>query len=148
MPRVGARPPPDRRQLPAKYLTIHQPHNPNPFPQFVAHLTIMVSPSTWNTLGLGVAGSWAVLSVVATLAPHRTAELFGITALSDARTTSDASVLGFRGMVGSRDATLALVLYALARNARNRDLGTAILCTMTICVADLYIVLRRRAYAE
>ncbi|KAK2594462.1 hypothetical protein QQS21_007808 [Conoideocrella luteorostrata] len=107
-----------------------------------------ISPTTWNTLGLGVAYSWGVLSALATFAPHRTAELFGITTLSNEQTADPESVLGFSGLVGSRDLAIALAMYYLARKGRNDELGTLILSTMCICAADIGLVWRRRSYQE
>ena len=107
-----------------------------------------VSPTTWNTLGLGVAGSWVVLSSLATFAPHRTARLFGITALSDGDKADHESALGFSGVVGSRDLTIGLAMYWLARKGRNDELGTLILSTMCVCAVDLALVLRRKSYGE
>lgn len=107
-----------------------------------------ISPTTWNTLGLGVASSWFVLSSLATFTPHRTAELFGITTLSNDRTADPESILGFSGMVGSRDLTIGLAMYFLAKKGRNDELGTLILSTLCICAADIGLVWRRQSYGE
>lgn len=107
-----------------------------------------LSPTTWNTLGLGVASSWVVLSSLATFSPHRTAALFGITVLSDSQTADHESTLGFSGLLGSRDLAIGLAMYFLAKKGRNDELGTLILSTLCICAADIGLVLRRKSYGE
>jgi hypothetical protein len=107
-----------------------------------------ISPTTWNTLGLGIASSWIVLGSLAAVTPHRAAELFGITTLSNPHTADHESTLGFSGVLGSRDLTIGLAMYFLAKKGRNDELGTLILSTLCVCAVDIALVWRRKAFRE
>ncbi|KAM5344168.1 hypothetical protein ACJ41O_012705 [Fusarium nematophilum] len=100
------------------------------------------STSTWNSLGLGVAASWAALGLIAVFDPHRTASLFGVTI------TGHDSKVGLSGLIGSRDLVIGLILFLLGRKGRNDAMGTLILSTLGISATDIYLVWRRRSYVE
>lgn len=101
-----------------------------------------ISQTTWNSLGYTVAATWAGLGLTAMISPHRTAGFFCFhDALSgDGR----GDVPHMMSLVGARDLSLALAMFALARAGRNRELGTLILSTMIVCAGDMYIVWKRR----
>ena len=107
-------------------------------------------PSTWNSLGLGVAATWAALGLAGGLRPAAAADLFGITALGsggrgDGKSGADRdSMIGFAGVLGSRDMTIALTLLYLGRAGRNADMGAVILSTMTITAVDIWLVWRKK----
>ncbi|KAF4982591.1 hypothetical protein FZEAL_1823 [Fusarium zealandicum] len=108
----------------------------------------VLSASTWNTLGLGVAGSWATLGLVAMFDPHRTAELFGVTAFRSSQAAKSESIAAFSGLIGSRDLAIGLALFILGRKRKNNAMGTLVLSTMVISAADTYLVWLRRSYSE
>ncbi|OAQ83509.1 hypothetical protein PCL_05401 [Purpureocillium lilacinum] len=113
-------------------------------------MAISLSPSTWNSLGLGVAATWAALGLAGGLRPAAAADLFGITALGsggrgDGKSGADRdSMIGFAGVLGSRDMTIALTLLYLGRAGRNADMGAVILSTMTITAVDIWLVWRKK----
>ncbi|KAH7254612.1 hypothetical protein B0J15DRAFT_494686 [Fusarium solani] len=90
---------------------------------------VSLSPSTWNTLGLGVAAGWATLGLV------------GFFQQLD-QLSSMALILG------SRDFSIATALFMLGRAGRNEEMGTLILSTLVICGADIYLVWKAKRYAE
>ncbi|KAJ6437188.1 general amino acid permease [Purpureocillium lavendulum] len=113
-------------------------------------MAISLLPSTWNTLGLGVAASWAALSIAGATRPAAAADLFGITALGsdgrgDYKSGADRdSMIGFAGVLASRDMTIALSLLYLGRAGRNADMGAVILSTMIITAVDIWLVWRKK----
>ncbi|PTB79204.1 hypothetical protein M440DRAFT_1370927 [Trichoderma longibrachiatum ATCC 18648] len=108
------------------------------------------SASTWNSLGLSVAATFAVLGSSALFDMKRTAELFSLQPpprkreLRSEEAEDDGSGLCrvVAILVGSRDLTMATALIALHRAGMRDAMGTVILSSMGICVADLYIVWR------
>ncbi|KAH0525313.1 hypothetical protein TsFJ059_007698 [Trichoderma semiorbis] len=112
----------------------------------------LISASTWNSLGLSVAATFAILGSSALFDKKRTAELFSLEPLS----TSDekpkdggansSSLVGL--LVGSRDLTMAATLFALHRAGQTDAMGTVILSSMIICAADVYIVWKGKKRAE
>ncbi|UNI21180.1 hypothetical protein JDV02_007192 [Purpureocillium takamizusanense] len=115
-------------------------------------MPISLSPATWNSLGLGVAATWAALGIAGGLRPAAAADLFGITALGsggrgDYKSGADRdSMVGFAGVLASRDATIALALLYLGRAGRNADMGAVILSTMTVTVVDVWLVWRKKGF--
>ncbi|UKZ80540.1 hypothetical protein TrVFT333_008301 [Trichoderma virens FT-333] len=110
----------------------------------------LISPSTWNTLGLSVAATFAVLGSSALFDTKRTAELFSLQPSTGDEKTTDAgassSLVGL--LVGSRDITMATTLFALHRAGQTDAMGTVILSSMIICAADVYIVWKGKKWAE
>ncbi|KAL7822541.1 hypothetical protein V8C26DRAFT_389238 [Trichoderma gracile] len=105
------------------------------------------SVSTWNSLGLSVAATCAIFGSSALFDMKRTAELFSpqpSTAESrdDHGGPSSSSDRVVAILVGSRDLTMATTLVALHRAGMRDAMGTVILCSMGVCVADVYIVWR------
>ncbi|KAL7821417.1 hypothetical protein V8C44DRAFT_314511 [Trichoderma aethiopicum] len=110
------------------------------------------SASTWNSLGLSVAATFAVLGSSALFDMKRTAELFSLQPpprkrrlRSEEEEDDDGGGGSSRVvaiLVGSRDLTMATALIALHRAGMRDAMGTVILSSMGICVADLYIVWR------
>ncbi|KAL6698910.1 hypothetical protein J3F84DRAFT_364347 [Trichoderma pleuroticola] len=109
-----------------------------------------LSASTWNSLGLSVAATFAVLGSSALFDKKRTAELFSLEpATSDEKPKdggASASLVGL--LVGSRDLTMATTLFALHRAGQTEAMGTVILSSMIICAADVYIVWKGEKRAE
>ncbi|TFB05144.1 hypothetical protein CCMA1212_002996 [Trichoderma ghanense] len=105
-----------------------------------------ISASTWNRLGLSVAATYAILGSSALFDMKRTAELFSLqpstASLAREGREDDSSARLVAILVGSRDLTLATTLYALHRAGMRDAMGTVILSSMGICVADLWIVWR------
>lgn len=110
----------------------------------------LISPSTWNVLGLSVAATFAVLGSSALVDSKRTAELFGLSpplaASSSDEETPSPGVVAI--LVGSRDLTMATALFALHRGGHADAMGTVILSSMVLCAADIYLVWRRKKWAE
>jgi hypothetical protein len=103
------------------------------------------SASTWNSLGLSVAATFAILGSSALFDTERTAELFSLEPstppfVNEEQSRSSDRVVAI--LVGSRDLTMATMLVALHRAGMRDAMGTVILSSMGICVADLYIVWR------
>ncbi|KAK5997090.1 hypothetical protein PT974_02442 [Cladobotryum mycophilum] len=105
-----------------------------------------VSPSTWNTLGLGTAAGFAVLGTYAIIAPNRTGELFGLQSWSSK--PGKTSMTGVAALVGSRDLTIAAALFGLYHAGQTDAMGTVILSSMAICVVDIYLVWIRKRWTE
>lgn len=106
-----------------------------------------ISPSTWNTLGLGVATSFAALGLVTFLVPYRTAEMFGFRAALQNH-GSRVDVPGILSLVGARDLSIAAALFALGTSGRDREMGTAILSTMILSTVDIYVAWQRKQTKE
>lgn len=106
----------------------------------------LLSPSTWNTLGLGVAAGWATLGCIGILYPARSAELFGV--ISSEKDISKEANRAMALILGSRDLSIATALLVLGRTGRNEEMGTLILSTLVICGADIYLVWKAKRYAE
>ncbi|KAH7161324.1 hypothetical protein EDB81DRAFT_784448 [Dactylonectria macrodidyma] len=106
----------------------------------------MTSISAWNTLGLGVAATWAALGLVGVLRPTRSAEIFGVLSMHKADGTPDDT--GIALLFGSRDFTIAAALFALYSAGRDEEMGTVILSSMIICVADIYLAWKSRRGSE
>lgn len=110
------------------------------------HHHAMTSISAWNTLGLGVAATWAALGLVGVLRPTRSAEIFGVLSMHKADGTPDDT--GIALLFGSRDFTIAAALFALYSAGRDEEMGTVILSSMIICVADIYLAWKSRRGSE
>ncbi|KAF3069571.1 hypothetical protein CFAM422_007072 [Trichoderma lentiforme] len=107
----------------------------------------LISASTWNSLGLGVAATFAILGSSALFDKKRTAELFSLEPrATSAEKPKDGSLVGL--LVGSRDLTMAATLFALHRAGQTDAMGTVILSSMIICAADVYIVWKGKKRAE
>ncbi|KAF7560255.1 hypothetical protein G7046_g3886 [Stylonectria norvegica] len=102
---------------------------------------------TWNTLGLGVATTWVALGLVGIFQPARSAELFGVHC-SKGDDDSRNSETGIAIMFGSRDLTIATILFALGKSGRDDEMGTAIFSTMIICATDIYLAWKTKRYIE
>lgn len=114
-------------------------------------MALPISPSTWNTLGLGVAGTWFALGLVGVLQPARTAEIFGISSGHPCGTAEESAAAARQGMallLGSRDFTIGAALLALGASKRHDEMGTVILSTMIICAADIYLVWKAKRFSE
>ncbi|KAM6509694.1 hypothetical protein FALCPG4_017341 [Fusarium falciforme] len=107
---------------------------------------VSLSPSTWNTLGLGVAAGWATLGLVGFFQPARSAELFGV--IPSAKDSSKETNRAMALILGSRDFSIATALFVLGRAGRDEEMGTLILSTLVICGADIYLVWKAKRYAE
>ncbi|KAL6832454.1 hypothetical protein V8C40DRAFT_137185 [Trichoderma camerunense] len=106
----------------------------------------LISASTWNTLGLSVAATFAILGSSALFDKKRTAELFSLEPTTSDEKPKDGSLVGL--LVGSRDLTMAATLFALHRAGQTDAMGTVILSSMIICAADVYIVWKGKKRAE
>ncbi|OPB42411.1 hypothetical protein A0O28_0035280 [Trichoderma guizhouense] len=106
----------------------------------------LISASTWNTLGLSVAATFAILGSSALFDKKRTAELFSLEPATSEEKPKDGSLVGL--LVGSRDLTMATTLFALHRAGQTDAMGTVILSSMIICAADVYIVWKGKKRAE
>lgn len=85
--------------------------------------------STWRTLGLSVAASYAALGALDVLLPYRAGyEFFGLP-------PSDA-VGRLVPLLGVRDLAIAAALFALARQGKGPEMGTVILAGTILCVWD------------
>lgn len=100
----------------------------------------------WNTLGLGVAASFAALGAGAMAFPHLTADVFGLRALAEG--SGRADVPAVISLIGARDLSIATALFALGRAGREKEMGTVILSTMLLCAVDVYVVWRNGKYRE
>ncbi|KKP07405.1 hypothetical protein THAR02_00467 [Trichoderma harzianum] len=106
----------------------------------------LISASTWNSLGLSVAATFAILGSSALFDKKRTAELFSLEPATSEEKPTDGSLVGL--LVGSRDLTMATTLFALHRAGQTDAMGTVILSSMIICAADVYIVWKGKKRAE
>ncbi|KAL7912805.1 hypothetical protein GGI35DRAFT_476636 [Trichoderma velutinum] len=110
----------------------------------------LISASTWSSLGLSVAATFAVLGSSALFDKKRTAELFSLEPSTSGEKLKDgganSSLVGL--LVGTRDLTMATVLFALHRAGQTDAMGTVILSSMIICAADVYIVWKGKKPAE
>lgn len=107
----------------------------------------MLSASTWNTLGLGVAVSLAGLGSMTWLLPHRAAETFGFNAaLKDQG--ARAEVPGLMSLAAARDLSLATAMIVLGVAGQNREMGVVLLSTMVVCGWDTYVVWRNNKRRE
>ncbi|KAL7781998.1 hypothetical protein V8C43DRAFT_215642 [Trichoderma afarasin] len=106
----------------------------------------LISASTWNSLGLSVAATFAILGSSALFDKKRTAELFSLEPTTSDEKPKDGSLVGL--LVGSRDLTMAATLFALHRAGQTDAMGTVILSSMIICAADVYIVWKGKKKAE
>ncbi|KAL7944429.1 hypothetical protein V8C42DRAFT_326752, partial [Trichoderma barbatum] len=110
----------------------------------------LISPSTWNSLGLSVAATFAILGSSALVDSKRTAELFSLEPQTSGEKPkhvgTSPSLVAI--LVGTRDLTMATTLFALHRAGQMDAMGTVILSSMVICAADVYIVWRGEKWAE
>lgn len=104
------------------------------------------TPSTWNTLGLGVATCYATLGLSAALVPHRTAALLGFRVSGGPAGNPDGyddNVPGMMAFIGARDLSIAAALFAFGGDGGgNREMGTLILSTMILCTVDVCVAWR------
>ncbi|KAK0766905.1 hypothetical protein N5P37_000635 [Trichoderma harzianum] len=111
----------------------------------------LISTSTWNSLGLSVAATFAILGSSALFDKKRTAELFSLepSSTSDGKPKDSGASSSLVGLlVGTRDLTMATTLFALHRAGHTDAMGTVILSSMIICAADVYIVWKGKKRAE
>ncbi|QYT01363.1 hypothetical protein H0G86_008406 [Trichoderma simmonsii] len=106
----------------------------------------LISASTWNSLGLSVAATFAILGSSALFDKKRTGELFSLEPATSEEKPKDDSLVGL--LVGTRDLTMATTLFALHRAGQTEAMGTVILSSMIICAADVYIVWKGKKRAE
>ncbi|KAL7937498.1 hypothetical protein V8C35DRAFT_182009 [Trichoderma chlorosporum] len=110
----------------------------------------LISSSTWNNLGLGVAATFALLGSSALFDTKHAAELFSLQPATSGEKPKDVEtsprLVGL--LVGSRDLTMATTLFALYRAGQTDAMGTVILSSMIICAADVYIVWKGKKRAE
>lgn len=99
---------------------------------------ISLEPTTWNTLGLGIATAATSLGLAAMLLPHQTSGMLGFRALGGAGGKSDVS--GMMGFIGARDLSIAAALFIFGRDGSNREMGTLMLSSLFFCFVDVYIV--------
>lgn len=101
----------------------------------------MTSPasSTWNTLGLGVAATYATLGTASFLRPSLVAQQLGFRPIAAGAHDNTAGLLAF---IGARDLSFSLAIVALSRAGRYREMGTVILSTMLFCAVDLGVMWR------
>lgn len=100
----------------------------------------MASPaSTWNTVGLGVAATYAALGTASFLYPAFVAGQLGFRSITTAAQDDAAGLLAF---VGGRDISVCVAIMALSRAGRHREMGTVILSTMLFCAVDLVVMWR------
>jgi hypothetical protein len=128
---------------------------------------LALQPSTWHALGLGVAANWAILGLSAMTWPHHTAALFGCGPQQGSSSSSSSSrsaaakttpgsdnaaavdVPGLVTLMGCRDLTFSVALFALGYEGRTREMGTVILSsTVVVCAVDIYVVWRRHKMRE
>lgn len=103
-------------------------------------------PSTWNSLGFGVATTWVGLGIISICQPVRTARLFGVSPhLADTKEINHAA-MGF--LVGTRDLTIAATLFILGRAGLDQEMGSVILSSMIICVTDIFLSAKAKRYSE
>ncbi|KAK2774756.1 hypothetical protein CKAH01_13090 [Colletotrichum kahawae] len=90
---------------------------------------VYLQASTWRTLGLSVAASYATLGALDVFLPYRAGyEFFGLP-------PSDA-VAQLMPLLGIRDLAIAGALFALARQGKGPEMGTVILAGTILCVWD------------
>lgn len=107
----------------------------------------LISSTAWNSLGLSVAASFAILGSGALVDSKRTAKLFSLQPPpSDEKLRASPSLVAI--LVGTRDLTMATALFALHRAGKMDAMGTVILSSMIICAADIYIVWRGEKWVE
>lgn len=102
-------------------------------------------PSTWNTLGLGVAAAYASLGTASFLYPSFVAQQLGFRSLIRGAQDDAAGLLAF---IGARDLSYSLAIVALSRAGRHREMGTVILSTMLFCAVDLGVLWRNGQLLE
>lgn len=95
-----------------------------------------INASTWNTLGLCVATTYATLGASTIFFPWLTAETLGFRSLLE---HAKADVPGVMGFIGGRDLSIGLAIFVLGRAGRNREMGTLILSSMFLCAIDTYV---------
>ncbi|CAM1505969.1 Fc.00g116060.m01.CDS01 [Cosmosporella sp. VM-42] len=90
--------------------------------------------------------TWVTLGLFGIFQFSRFAEIFGVSSSPSDRNKD--SETGVALLLGSRDLTFATALFALGRTGKNDEMGTVILSSMIICAADVYLMWKRRRYAE
>lgn len=103
---------------------------------------IAIQPSTWHSLGLGVATSFAALGLTAIIAPFRTAGLFRFQHALSSNGRKDVPAM--MSLFGARDLSLAVTAFYLGSAGLDQELGALILSAMIVCAVDLYAVIKRQ----
>ncbi|KAF2166738.1 hypothetical protein M409DRAFT_54529 [Zasmidium cellare ATCC 36951] len=90
-------------------------------------------PTYWRAMGLSVAATFAGLGSFAILAPKQSVELFGMKS-----TTPESAAVGANSMflLGVRDLSSAAALAAFYYQENPNAMGTVIMSSMILCVAD------------
>lgn len=88
-----------------------------------------LQPSTWRTLGLSVAVSYAGLGIFDILLPHQAANHFFGLPPSD-------PVTRLMPLLGARGLSIAAALFAFARQGKNPEMGVVILAGTILCLWD------------
>ncbi|OAR04874.1 hypothetical protein LLEC1_07111 [Akanthomyces lecanii] len=117
-----------------------------------------ISTAHLNVIGLGVAAMFAGLSVVSVASPRTVDDLFGVTresrlstaeaprASAAATRTVDYTTIGT--LICGRDLTIAVAIYCLGRAGRSKEMGTVILSTLCVTIADIWLAWRNKRYLE
>jgi hypothetical protein len=96
-------------------------------------------PGTWYVLALS--GVFVLLGLLFILAPRMGAALFGLPA-------PEGASLGYLPVIGLRDLAFGLYLFALARLAGRRAVGTVLAITVLIPAGDVAIVALERGWSS
>jgi hypothetical protein len=109
-----------------------------------------LSPSTWNTLGLGVGAGFAGLSILSVVVPSQVNDLFRVTepAVQQGEYPVKFNPLALAILIGGRDLAIGASIFSLARAGKNAEAATVILATMVVCIPDMYLVWRNKKYSE
>ena len=138
-------------------MTIHRSPNPQSFfslnakvRPLRAEFNMATGPqyaSLWRILGLSVAASYAGLGSYAVFAPLDAASLCGLRPKignPEAAVEADRCITDAMAWIGGRDLSIAAALFALYYQREPVAMGSVILCSMILCVADGVTVFRNR----